>query len=252
MNIISPFEGVTLEVGGAVETYWKSITFAMPRIQPHLAYRMPISSRAMDSTHTSPSMQSTVASTTISSLQDAYIYITVQVTRDLHPVIHSDWLLPESGFDLGVADVTLAQFEALAARLGRNVLMDGPLDWCHIAAGSMISLAHLMTVCALRAGFSTLLTFVIPQVLPTTFGICIELAYPSEPISTPRSLIHQLGLNTCVDAMLRAIYHTSAALGGAFARRRIVFTSFSPDVCATINWKQPNCRSHPTACLCQR
>jgi CDK inhibitor PHO81 len=87
---------------------------------------------------------------TISSLKGNYIYVVVQVTRDLHPVVYPDWLLPESAFDLTVADVTLAQFEALAARLGRHLkLPSGSManDWPVLVARSMVSLAHLMQVC---------------------------------------------------------------------------------------------------------
>jgi len=72
------------------------------------------------------------------------------------------------------------------------------------------------------------------------FGICLELAYPTSKIRKAVSLRHQLDLNTFVDSVLRAIYHTCATLGGAYARRRIVFTSFCPDLCGAINWKQPN------------
>lgn len=147
MNIVSPFEGVTLEVGGAVETYWKSMTLAAPTMDSAISQRVPVSSRAMDSTNTSPSILSTAPSTTVSSLQNNYLFVTVQVTRDLHPVIYSDWLLPQSEFNLGVGDVTLAQFEALAARIGRTATsVDETVDWRHRLKGCMLSLTQLMTV----------------------------------------------------------------------------------------------------------
>jgi CDK inhibitor PHO81 len=97
-------------------------------------------------------MQSVVASAgnalTISSLKDNYIYVVVQVTRDMHPVIFADWLLPESGFDLGVADVTLRQFELLATRLRKDLdVVDDSTDWRRVTAESMVSLSRLMTVC---------------------------------------------------------------------------------------------------------
>ncbi|KAF7980881.1 hypothetical protein HWV62_36049 [Athelia sp. TMB] len=223
MNIVSPFEGVTLEVGGAVETYWKSMTLAVPTMDSAISQRVPVSSRTMDSTNTSPSILSTVPSTTVSSLQDNYLFVTVQVTRDLHPVIYSDWLLPQSEFNLGVGDVTLAQFEALAARIGRTAASaDETVDWRHRLKGCMLSLTELMTI------------------LPAGYGICLEFAYSSKSIKNLQLPPHALDLNSCVDAVLRAIYHTSAALGGAYSRRRIVFTSFFPDACVAINWKQPN------------
>jgi hypothetical protein len=53
-------------------------------------------------------------------------------------------------------------------------------------------------------------------------------------------------LNEAVDSVLRTIRQTSSALGGAFARRRIAFTSFSPEACVALNWKQPNCQCFPT------
>jgi CDK inhibitor PHO81 len=83
----------------------------------------------------------------LSSLKDNYIYVVAQVTRDLHPVAFGDWLLPESGFDIGVADVTLDQFETLAGRLGKNLdTIDNSTDWRHAISGSMISLTRLMKV----------------------------------------------------------------------------------------------------------
>ena len=85
---------------------------------------------------------------TISSLKDNYIYVVVQVTRDFHPVIFGNWLLPESGFDLGVADVTLHQFESLAVRLRKDLdFTDDSTDWRRVAAESMVSLSRLMMVC---------------------------------------------------------------------------------------------------------
>lgn len=152
VNIITPFKGVTLEVGGAVETYWKSMTVSIPTVFSQSVSRQPKSPRYIDSSRTSPSVQSTVASVknshVLSSLKDNYIYVVAQVTRDLHPVAFGDRLLPECGFDIGIADITLDQFEALARRLGRNLeTVDSSTDWRHIISGSMISLARLMKVC---------------------------------------------------------------------------------------------------------
>jgi len=86
----------------------------------------------------------------------------------------------------------------------------------------MISLARLMTI------------------LPSHFGICLELAYPTSTIEQVHALGHRLELNHFVDTILWTIYKTCTALGGPFSRRRITFTSFCPDACAAVNWKQPN------------
>jgi CDK inhibitor PHO81 len=85
---------------------------------------------------------------TISSVSGNYVYIVVQVTRDLHPVVFSNWLLPETSFDLGVADVTLAQFGEIAQRRKRNpVLSDSTTqNWHSLLFDSMVPLADLLKV----------------------------------------------------------------------------------------------------------
>lgn len=147
---MTSFDGVTLEVGGDVETYWKSM--AMP-ISSIPAPVWPKHTSYTGSAQTSPSAHSVASSAghafTISSLHGNYVYVVVQVTRDFHPVVYPDWLLPDTGFDLGVADVTLAQFEALAKRFGRSLSMTNAsmaLDWPALISHSMVSLAQLMKV----------------------------------------------------------------------------------------------------------
>ncbi|TCD67694.1 hypothetical protein EIP91_012060 [Steccherinum ochraceum] len=227
VNVVTPFNGVTLEIGGSVETYWKSIT--NPVSGPSLRSSTP---RAMQSprgisspVQNSPSIpmpQIGGHSLTHSSVTGSYLYITVQVTRDLEPVVYPDWALPENGYDLGVADLTLAQFKGVAQRHGRCLPTPGSSsiqDFRSSVAQSMASLREVL------------------QILPQTVGICLEIAYPPTSIRQRRSLRHQLDLNVMVDAVLRTIYTQDPTHSG---RRNVVFTSFSPDVCAALNWKQPN------------
>ena len=151
VNVVTPFNGVTLEIGGSVETYWKSIT--NPVSGPSLRSPTPrtlqsprgISSPAQNS----PSIllpQIGSHSLTHSSVSGSYLYITVQVTRDLEPVIFSEWSLPEDGYDLGVADVTLAQFRGLAQRHGRVLPTPGTSPIQEFRAGVAQSMASLREV----------------------------------------------------------------------------------------------------------
>jgi CDK inhibitor PHO81 len=81
-------------------------------------------------------------------------------------------------------------------------------------------------------------------------GVCLDLAYPTPKIRDRFSLRHSLSLNAFADAILRTVYHASAVSEGlAAARRKIIFTSFSPDACAAVNWKQPNCTCRPVRCV---
>ena len=90
-------------------------------------------------------------SLTHSSVSGNYVYLTVQVTRDLQAVVFPEWRLPEDAFDLGVADLTVAQFSALATRLGRTfALPPTPVslgDLHRIIARSMTSLSDLLKAC---------------------------------------------------------------------------------------------------------
>ncbi|KAL0949128.1 hypothetical protein HGRIS_009212 [Hohenbuehelia grisea] len=225
VNIISPFENVTLEVGGDVETYWKSTSLIIPDSVSAPVSAWPRQS-TLGSVQTSPSAYSIVSTSsqahTVTSLRGDYIYIVVQVTKDFQPVVYSDWRLPEARYDLSVADVTLAQFEALAVECGRNfdpserLLMQ---DW--LDSDYMISLSQLLKSTA------------------PTIGMSLELAYPSNKTLASFGASHALNLNKFVDSILRTIYQASTWTAGS-ARRKIAFSSFSPDVCSALNWKQPN------------
>lgn len=232
-TVTSPFQGVTLEVGGAVETYWKSLTLPQSGVfnpNPRTTLPWRHSPKSPDSIHTSPSIQSTSGSpmhtVTLSSLSGNYLHAVMQVTRDLHPVLYYDLLLPETSFDLGVADVTLAQFEALAKKLDREEQLIHRVisiqEWNKVLPRLMVSLSRFM------------------QLLPAHLGLTLEVALSPINRATNQYIKHRLDPDVCVDTILRAIRQTSPSLGGALARRRIAFTSFSPQVCTALNWKQPN------------
>ncbi len=175
INIITPFEGVTLEIGGAVETYWKSLavphTAPAPSAKtatPRLSRARQLGSAPLGSPTGSPiTVTSKAQPITISSITGSYVYITVQVTQDLQPVVFGEWQLPQQDFDLWVADVTLAQFEALARRKGMELRANGsssstngggvmpstPSEWHSLIRRSMVSLEHLLKVCVVLAYF---------------------------------------------------------------------------------------------------
>ncbi|CDO68721.1 hypothetical protein BN946_scf184652.g48 [Trametes cinnabarina] len=232
VNVISPFNGVKLEIGGAVETYWKSLAMPVPSPSSKILPPRPTQhGRPLGSAQTSPSNPSLAMvsghSLTHSSVTGSYIYVTVQVTRDLLPVIFADWKLLDNQYDLGVSDVTLAQFRSLAKRLGRgagvpDAASASPSVWARWISSSMITLQDLLR-----------------QLVPASYGICIEIAYAPLRVRRRHSLRHQLDLNDVANSVLRTVYDT-LSLEGQMARRPVVFTSFAPDICAALNWKQPN------------
>lgn len=222
INIIHAFEGVTLEVGGDVETYWKSTDIAS---DSSFGY----SGQITASSNTSPEFTNNRTGAlplTHSSLYGSYLHVVVQVTRDLHPVVYSDWLLPGTASELGVADVTLEQFEALARASGAQCdLTPGAMegrDYTQVLSTCMVSLQYLL------------------KSVPTSYNVVLELAYPATGTIEQLNLGRRLNLNAYVDSILRTIYGVSAVIGLPDARRKVAFLSFAPDVCAAVNWKQPN------------
>jgi CDK inhibitor PHO81 len=150
--IIRPFNGVTLEIGGTVETYWKStaIPFSGGTNQSH----RPPAVRSL-SASTSPSnrnqLNSANNSVTLSSLSGEYVHVIVQVTRDFIPVVFNGWVLPIPGFDLGVSDVTYEQFQILAKTSGKAFNTTLPIpssawEWHRRVSVSLISLEALLKV----------------------------------------------------------------------------------------------------------
>ncbi|KAF9452150.1 cyclin-dependent protein kinase inhibitor [Macrolepiota fuliginosa MF-IS2] len=212
ISIITSFRGVRLEIGGGVETYWKSTAVhATPRTHTGLLRPSELRPSRIGSAQTSPAQGTALAghqALPIISLQGEYLYVMVQVTRDLCPVVCSEWILPETGFELGVGDVTLVQFQGVAAKLGRDfnsVGNDRSFEW---------STANRK------------------QVLPNNINICIDLSPPCK--SHP--YVRRLDLNAAVDAVLRDIFDNPTISN----RSRVIFNSFCPSVCAALNWKQPN------------
>ena len=145
---------MTLEIGGAVETYWKSLSqLSMgpesKNHSPSIPRPPPIGS--VQASPAGSSHTSNLQPITVSSVSGSYLYVTVQITRDLHPVVFAGWQVPEHNLDLGVADLTLSQFELLAERIGRGFRFTEPfpssvLEWHKMVSSSMLSLENLMKV----------------------------------------------------------------------------------------------------------
>jgi len=81
----------------------------------------------------------------VTSLQDEYLYVMVQVTRDLYPVACSNWMLPETEFELTVSDITIAQFNGIAKRLERDMQsIIGDPSWLRTIRRWMVPLVDLL------------------------------------------------------------------------------------------------------------
>lgn len=88
--------------------------------------------------------------------------------------------------------------------------------------------------------------------LPLSFGVNLELRYPTRSDVRRLYLGRTLEVNDFVDSVLSTVYKSiqttsspaAATLPSPTERqpehRRIVLSSFNPVVCTALNWKQPN------------
>lgn len=122
-SVIRPFQGVRLEVGGRVETYWKSTNSIDSTISAATTPLvgtpsvMPVSTSTSGGALPHSASQSLLVGNmipsfiTASSLSGEYIQLSIQMTRDFVPVVFANWHLPVEGFDLALSDVTFSQFK---------------------------------------------------------------------------------------------------------------------------------------------
>lgn len=73
------------------------------------------------------------------------------------------------------------------------------------------------------------------------YGVSLELRHPNPVIRDRYHIGHNHEPNVFVDSVLEVVYSVSQSLPAEAPRRKIVFSSFVPAICTTINWKQPNC-----------
>jgi len=224
-SIIRPFQGVQLEIGGKIETYWKSTRPLQP------------------TSTTTPSLSSTGGNTaqsliTASSLSGQFARVFVQVTRDLVPVAFPSWHLPLEGLDLGVSEVTYSQFQSIISKVSSPSTQLTALRSVTDAREAQ----PLISSC-----FTSLAD--ILATLPPTINLNLQILYPTLPEREQLSIDFVPEINDYIDSILQAVFESAEAaqtgnpdMSTGQRSRAIIFSSFNPDICTTVNWKQPNCK----------
>jgi CDK inhibitor PHO81 len=260
MDFVKPFDGVQLEIGGRVETYWKSTLPGSTSVATTGQQRMTPTgtsgassylSAGLDSNATTPGLSASGSSVishtspsvaaasmisaldagtfvTASSLSGQHLRIVVQVTKDGIAVAYPEFTLPVQGLDVYVGSVTGQQFEQFAHHAQRNIRPDpaevpkmGLIDWKHFIERSMMTLEDLLTL------------------LPIAVGIDLDVLYPSSADVRGNPSLPKIEVNHFVDAILHTVYR-SGTTTSTESSRKILFSSRSPTVCTALNWKQPN------------
>ncbi|KAF9175139.1 phosphate system positive regulatory protein pho81 [Mortierella sp. AD010] len=241
-SVIRPFQGVRLEVGGRVETYWKSTnsidssisTASTPQVGTPSV--MPVSMSTSGSALPHSSSQSLLVGNiipsfiTASSLSGEYIQLSIQMTRDFIPVVFASWRLPVEGFDLAVPDVTFSQFKAFGELIHQKASDDLEAS-ANSLASSWRSGEWRRKIYERWMSLEQVL-----KILPKHIGVNLELKYPTLSERTHYRLTNYVEVNKFVDTILQTVYDSSSATH----HRSFMFSSFNPVICSALNWKQPN------------
>lgn len=206
VEVIKPFKGQPLEITD-FETYWKA---------------------------TSQFNQPTNAVVTGSSLSGDFVRLFVQYTSDGVPVIWPQWTISCGGLDIPVCRLSLEQFTATTARsesraelpdLARKTL-ENIAEIYHILATAGITLKQALSL------------------LPQGLHVNLQILYPTAEEEKALALGPAMDANEFVDAILTIVFDHARAqraqTASAQVVRSIVFSSYNPKLCTTLNWKQPN------------
>ncbi|KAG0044236.1 phosphate system positive regulatory protein pho81 [Gryganskiella cystojenkinii] len=244
-SVVRPFQGVRLEVGGRVETYWKSTNSIDSTISAATTPLvgtpsvMPVNISTSGSALPHSASQSLLVGNmipsfiTASSLSGEYIQLSIQLTRDFIPVVFASWHLPVEGFDLALSDVTFAQFKSFGELVHRKQTgddLEGP------GASNRLSNTWRSGEWRRRVYERWMSLEQVLKILPKHIGVNLELKYPTLSERTYLRLTNCVEVNKFVDTILQTVYDSSSATH----HRSFMFSSFNPVICSALNWKQPN------------
>jgi CDK inhibitor PHO81 len=213
ISIIKPLEHAELDVGRKVDPYWKS-TLVVNQTKPNSEY----------------GIQSLITAT---SLSEEYIQLSVQVTRDLVPVVSTQPTVTVFGLKLPISSMECDQYMSLLESL--SLLSHG--EPANVDKGSMASHQALLRnnyswinnrssvsdIAGQVNSWNQTLAEVLHK-LNASIGLCINIIYDSTS---------HVPYDDCVDAVLRTVYDETNG-------RSILFSSYDSAICERLNWKQPN------------
>ncbi|KAK0651454.1 Glycerophosphoryl diester phosphodiesterase family-domain-containing protein [Cercophora newfieldiana] len=258
--VITPFSHPNMEVTSR-QTYWKKLTGPMVIGHRGLGKNMAQNRSLQLGENTVPSFIAAA------NLGAQYVEFDVQLTKDHVPVIYHDFLVSETGFDAPVHTLTLEQFLHInpdSSRSGppvkaqhrqlkmarsnspgprqRSMSMDHP--------GQEYGKTHMEERMKhtrdfkekgfkansrgnfIQAPFATLEDLF--RKLPESIGFNIEMKYPMLHESEEHEMdTYAVELNSFCDTVLTKVYDLAGD-------RHIIFSSFNPDICLCLSFKQPS------------
>ncbi|RKU43914.1 Glycerophosphocholine phosphodiesterase, variant 2 [Coniochaeta pulveracea] len=257
--VITPFSHPNMEVTSR-QTYWRKVETG-PMVIGHRGL-----GKNMATNRSLQLGENTVTSfVAAANLGANYVEFDVQLTKDHVPVIYHDFLVSETGIDAPVHTLTLEQFlhinpdSSRAQGVGQAINKQiqktrsnspGPrarslsMGYHEMqSAGLEERMKHTRDFKAkgfkansrgnfIQAPFATL-EDLFKQV-PQSVGFNIEMKYPMLHESEEHEMgTYAVELNSFCDTVLSKVYDLAGD-------RHIIFSSFNPDICLCLSFKQPN------------
>lgn len=267
--VVTPFSHPKMEVTSE-QTYWKKLASTMVIGHRGLGKNVTSNKSLQLGENT---IESFIAA---ANLGAQYVEFDVQLTKDHVPVIYHDFLVSETGIDAPVHTLTLEQFLHInpdARRLnGKEILNQtlhqrnsqqkirsnspGPRPRAMSVGYGVGGVVHDGNATSadermkhtrdfkekgykgnsrgnfIQAPFATLEDLF--RDLPPSVGFNIEMKYPMLHESEEHEMdAYAVELNSFCDTVLTKVYDLAGS-------RHIIFSSFNPDICLCLSFKQPN------------
>ncbi|KAI9832298.1 MAG: hypothetical protein M1819_004476 [Sarea resinae] len=261
--IITPFSHPNMSITEK-QTYWKSMASTMVIGHRGLGKNFAARKSLQLGENT---LQSFIAA---ANLGASYVEFDVQLTKDHVPVIYHDFLVSETGIDAPVHTLTLEQFLHVSdSHTPKSSRPGSPNHWRDSARKEVntsnaqrkhrslsVGHSHNETVADMsermkhtrdfkmkgykgnsrgnfiQAPFTTLEEMF--KKLPQSIGFNIEMKYPMLHESEEQEMdTYAVELNSFVDTVLTKVYDLGK-------KRNIIFSSFNPDICLLLSFKQPS------------
>jgi CDK inhibitor PHO81 len=145
-------------------------------------------------------------------------------------------MINHHGIDIPVCQLSHAQFQSIGAERGVN--QQEILQFLGTQAVNDMPQTHRL----LAASFMSLRE--VLRQLPIDLNINLSILYPSGAEEKSLDLTALADVNSFADAILTDVFdHARVAREKSpDFMRSVVFTSYNPNICTALNWKQPNCK----------
>ncbi|KAG6087213.1 hypothetical protein E4U15_008195 [Claviceps sp. LM218 group G6] len=259
---ITPFHHPNMEITSR-QTYWRKLSSTMLIGHRGLGKNVTSNKSLQLGENTLPSFIAAA------NLGAQYVEFDVQLTKDHVPVIYHDFLVSETGIDAPVHTLTLEQFLHINSDKARDRAHRKPhngdalgnllarprsssfapkrslsMGYAGSGNGEMEErMKHTRDFKAkgfkansrgnfIQAPFATLEDLF--RKLPEEIGFNMELKYPMLHESEEHEMdTYAVELNSFCDTVLSKVYDLAG-------NRHIIFSSFNPDICLCLSFKQPS------------